>query len=94
MKDATKLYPIGTVVLLNGAEKKVMVTGFYSISAEDRTKIFDYVGCLYPEGLMSNEQNVLFDHNQIAQVFHKGYESDEEKEFKSKVNELINNAQK
>ncbi len=35
MKDATKLFPIGTVVLLNGAEKKVMITGFYSISPED-----------------------------------------------------------
>ena len=90
MKDATKLFPIGTVVLLNGAQKKVMITGFYSISPDDKTRIYDYVGCLYPEGLLSSEQNVLFDHSQIAKLFHKGYDSEEERAFKQKVNEIIN----
>ncbi len=93
MKDATKLFPIGTVVLLNGAEKKVMITGFYSIAKENQSKIFDYVGCLYPEGMLTSEKNILFDHNQIAQIFYKGYESEEEKAFKNKINEVINTPQ-
>ncbi|MBR1416812.1 MAG: DUF4176 domain-containing protein [Bacilli bacterium] len=90
MKDTSKLLPIGSVVLLDGGEKKVMVTGFYSVPAEDQNKVYDYSGCLFPEGVISSEQNLLFDHKQIVKVFYMGYKDDEEKSFKQKLGEVIN----
>lgn len=90
MKDTSKLLPIGSVVLLDGGEKKVMVTGFYTVPKEDQNKIYDYCGCLFPEGVISSEQNLLFDHKQIVKVFYMGFKNDEEKEFKQKLGEVVN----
>ena len=90
MKDTSKLLPIGSVVLLNNGTKKIMITGFYSIAATDTNKVYDYCGCLFPEGVISSEQNLLFDHNQIMKVCYMGYKNDEEKEFKTKLGEIVN----
>ena len=48
-----KELPIGTVVMLVGGSKKVMITGYRSKNA-DADKVFDYNGCVFPEGLMEN----------------------------------------
>lgn len=80
-----KFLPVGSVVLLKNATKKIMITGFCSLSPEHKGKLFDYTGCLYPEGLLSSDQICLFDHEQIGEVFYKGFESDEEVEFKTKL---------
>jgi hypothetical protein len=40
------LLPIGSVVLLNGANKKLMIYGRKQLQA-DTGKLWDYVGCLY-----------------------------------------------
>ena len=90
MNDTSRLLPIGSVVLLNNGTKKVMITGFYSVPANDNSKVYDYCGCLFPEGVVSSEQNLLFDHNQIMRVYYMGYTSEEEKEFKNKLAEIIN----
>ena len=90
MKDTSRLLPIGSVVLLNNGTKKVMITGFYSVPANDSSKVYDYCGCLFPEGVISSEQNLLFDHSQIMRVCYMGYTSDEDKEFKAKLAEIIN----
>ena len=90
MKDTSKLLPIGSVVLLNNGTKKIMITGFYSIAANDKNTVHDYCGCLFPEGVISSEQNLLFNHNQIMKVCYMGYTNDEEKEFKNKLGEIIN----
>lgn len=86
-----KYLPIGTVVMLKGGKKRAMITGFCSISGEDKSKIFDYTGCLYPEGFISSNQTLLFDHQQIDKIFHIGLVDDEEKQFKQKLNTLMQN---
>lgn len=85
-----KYFPIGTVVLLNGGTKRAMITGFCSVAEENKNKIFDYSGCLYPEGVISSKQTLLFDHNQIAKVYHFGLVDQEEKEFKHKLVNYMN----
>jgi len=85
-----KYLPIGSVVLLKGAKKRIMVIGFAAQSKETGDKIFDYMGCLYPEGILSSEQNLLFDHDQIDKIFYMGYSDEEEKELKNKLNEVMN----
>lgn len=34
--------------------------------------------CLYPEGNLSEKYNVFFNHNEIEEIYFKGYEDDEE----------------
>ena len=93
MNDTSKLLPIGSVVLLNNGKKKVMITGFYIKTDEHPDKIFDYCGCLFPEGVLSSEQNLLFDHNQIEKLCYMGLKDEEEKEFKDKLGSFINGQQ-
>jgi len=84
-----KYLPIGTVVMLKGGKKRAMITGFCSISGEDKSKVFDYSGCLYPEGFISSNQTLLFNHDQIEKIFHVGLVDEEEKQFKQKLNEMM-----
>lgn len=89
-----KYLPLGTVVLLQGATKRVMITGFASVSPDTGERVFDYSGCVFPEGFYSYNEVCVFDHSQIQEVFFKGLEDEEEKAFKvelkKKVEELKN----
>ena len=97
MKESkSELLPIGSVVLLKGGSKKVMVIGFApraTIEGVEREKgkedIWDYSGCIYPEGLLASDQILVFDHTQIVEVFHLGMADDEEKAFKKKLAEYL-----
>ena len=84
-----RFLPIGSVVLLKGGKKRVMVIGFCAVAAEKNDKVFDYCGCIYPEGLMSSNQTCMFDHSQIEKVYAKGFADEEEIGFKQKLNNLI-----
>ena len=85
-----KYLPLGSVVLLKEAKKRVMVIGFMVSANETSDKVFDYMGCLYPEGVLSSEQSLVFNHDQIDKIFYLGYSDNEEKEFKDKLNKLEN----
>ncbi|MDR0858014.1 MAG: DUF4176 domain-containing protein, partial [Oscillospiraceae bacterium] len=49
------LLPVGSVVLLNGADKRLMIYGVLQLNPEDGVQ-YDYLGCLYPEGYVGLEQ--------------------------------------
>ena len=90
MKDIKEKYlPLGTVVILKGATKRLMITGFCAIdqgSDDYKHKTWDYSGCLYPEGYINSSQICLFDHDQIEKIYHLGLTNDEEeKEFKENL---------
>jgi hypothetical protein len=88
-KVGEKYLPIGTVVMLKGGTKRVMITGFCAIEEKEKTKMWDYSGCLYPEGFLSSNQTCLFDHEQIEKVYHYGLIDEEEEKFKAQLNELL-----
>lgn len=90
MENNEKYLPIGSVVLLKGGTKKAMITGFCSVAEEDTKKMYDYTGCIYPEGFLDFDQICLFDHNQIEKVYHVGYIDEEEKSFKKELVEIAN----
>lgn len=83
-----KYLPIGTVVLLKGGKKRVMVTGF-ACTPENKEKTFDYCGCLYPEGMLDSNSNLLFDHSQIEHVYYLGYTDAEEQQFKNRLKDIL-----
>ena len=84
-----KYLPIGTVVMLKGGFKRILITGFCCSSSDK--KIYDYSGCLYPEGIISSTESLMFNHEQISQIYHLGYISDEEKKFKEVLKQALQN---
>ena len=86
-----KYLPIGTVLMLKGGKKRVMITGFCSVAEENKEKTYDYSGCLYPEGYLSANQVCLFDHEQIDKIYHLGLIDEEEKAFKVKLESFMKN---
>lgn len=84
-----KYLPLGTVVLLRGATKKIMITGYYSADVNKTDKVYDYSGCLYPEGFLSFDQTCLFDHNQIGKIYHLGYKDEEQEKFMNVLKETV-----
>jgi hypothetical protein len=67
-----ELLPIGSVVLLKEGEKRLMIYGIKQVYGEDN-QIYDYIGCLYPEGNIGEEYNYLFNHEDIERVDFVGF---------------------
>ena len=84
-----KYLPVGSVVLLKDGTKRVMVNGFCTMDATNPSKVYDYSGVLFPEGALSSDQTLLFDHNQIVRIDHIGLEDQEELDFKVKLKEIV-----
>ena len=85
-----KFLPLGTVVMLKGASKRLMITGFCTMASEEAEGVmYDYSGCMYPEGVISSDQTALFNHDQIEKIYHMGLVDQEEKDFKIKLNQLL-----
>ncbi len=82
-----ELLPIGSVVLLKDAKKRMMITGIRQTGKENPEKEYDYVGVLYPEGHIGEEYNFLFDREDVEQVFFRGFEDMERQEFINKLEE-------
>ena len=82
-----KYLPIGTVVLLKGGEKKVMITSYliFPMGKETDKKMFDYGGCPFPEGIVDSTHTVVFNHGQIEKIIYLGLKDDEQQKF----NELL-----
>lgn len=82
MIDKEKYLPIGTVVLLKGGNKKVMILSYliFSNGSEKNKVMYDYGGCTFPEGVMDSKTAVGFNHTDIEEIVHMGLEDD--KEFK------------
>lgn len=79
-----KYLPLGSVVLLRGGEKRVMIYGRRQEQL-DTGDLFDYVACLYPEGNLDERYMYLFNHEDIAQVFFIGFQDSEELEFRRRL---------
>ena len=91
MDNTTKQYlPIGTVVLLKDATKRVMITGFASMSSETGDTVYDYSGCIYPEGFLNYNEVCVFNNDQIEEIVSKGYVDEEEIEFKKVLVQELN----
>ncbi len=84
-EEKEESYPIGTVVMLRGGKKRLMIVGFDPLNEERTNKAYDYIGCLFPEGILATDKIAMFNHNQIEKVYHQGLLDEEEKEFKERL---------
>lgn len=80
-----KYLPIGTIVLLKGGKKELMIMSYcvypnnIQLSEGQELKpekrMYDYGACLYPEGILEPNTLCAFDHEQIEKICHLGYET-------------------
>lgn len=75
-----ELLPIGSVVLLKGAKKRLMICGRLQYLEGD-SRLYEYSGCLFPEGITDPRQMYVFDGENIDQVLSIGYRDEEEQRF-------------
>ena len=75
-----KYIPLGSIVELDGLNTYVMVTGYRSMNAA-KEQVFDYLGCLYPIGLTSPKEALLFNHNQVVNVIFEGYKDSRSEKY-------------
>ncbi|NBH71635.1 DUF4176 domain-containing protein [Clostridiaceae bacterium] len=91
MKD---LLPIGSVVLLKNASKRLMICGRIQVDlSSGEQKVYHYSGCLYPEGLLDPNKLYLFNNGDIDKVFYLGMQDEEEFKFRNYIIQKISDAQ-
>lgn len=79
MKD---FLPLGTVVLLKGAEKRVMIIGRVQVC---NGMAYKYSAVLYPEGYYNSENLFLFNEPDIQEVCFMGLQDEEDAVFKRQL---------
>jgi len=79
--------PIGSIVLLKEAEKRIMIIGFAQEEAETG-KIWDYSAVLYPEGMFELDNFFFFNADQIQAIFFMGFQDAEGMQFLDALSNL------
>ena len=82
-----KYLPLGSICLLKGAERYLMVSGYLGMNGNniEDAEVFDYLGILFPVGVISSEVSLMFNHDQIDKVIFKGFENEESKKFLEEI---------
>ena len=78
------LLPVGSVVLLKGGEKRIMICGRIQTKAGE-DEIYDYVACYYPEGIVDPNNMFFFNRDAIESVYFIGFQDAEELIYRSDV---------
>lgn len=84
-------FPLGTVVTLKDDIKTFMIIGYAPMDSIEKNQVYDYSACLYPEGLLSADQILMFNNEDIEKVKYIGYEDEESDTFLKKLKDLLNN---
>lgn len=63
--------PLGSVVLLEGASKSLIIIGTMQIDEDG--KQYDYISCAFPEGYINSETFFLFNEEDICEIKYIGY---------------------
>lgn len=72
-----KFLSIGSVITLKIDNKKIMITGFLAQDKKKNNRTYDYCGCLFPEGIISSNRMLIFNHEDIKNVLSLGYSDSE-----------------
>lgn len=84
-----KYLPLGSVVVLNGGSKKLMIIGRCQI-CQDVT--YDYSACLFPEGYLNKDSLYIFNNEDIEELYYVGMQDEEEFTFRKALIEAEENA--
>ena len=76
-----QLLPVGSVITLKNATKKLLIAGI-TVENESDGKMYDYIGVPFPEGYIDSETMFLFYHKDIETVNFIGYIDAEAQSFR------------
>ena len=82
-----KYLPIGTVVILKEAQKRLIIIGYDVRNNVNESR--DYCGCFFPEGLKDANSLMVFDHEKIDKVYHMGLYDEESESFFVNLKKLV-----
>lgn len=85
--------PIGSVVLLKNAEKKLMICGRVQVDVSSGVR-YDYAGCYYPEGIIDSKELFLFNNEDVDQLFFIGFQDGDEINFRNLLGEELEKLEK
>lgn len=81
--------PVGSIIRLVGANKRIMILG-YAKRGKNDDQIFDYTGCVYPEGFGGRDALIVFNHQDIERIYALGYQGEERFDFEKQLREGLN----
>lgn len=84
------LLPVGSVVKLKNSTHRAMVIGVCQIAKDDH-QLYDYIGCVFPEGYLGAENNILFNGDQIETIYMIGLQDGQSLLFTEKANDALKN---
>ncbi|WP_088840817.1 DUF4176 domain-containing protein [Listeria sp. ILCC797] len=77
MDENTTFLPLGSIVIVKGNTKKIMVIARgLATFIENEAKYFDYGACLYPEGMMGDSL-IYFNNEDIQKIVVEGFSDDD-----------------
>lgn len=80
INDFKQFLPIGSVVRLNN-DQKYLIFGIAQSNHSSPYDQYDYIGVEYPDGLLLEENQHLFDHTDIKEICHTGYVDEDYNSF-------------
>lgn len=86
------LLPIGSIVKIKNAEREFMICGRV-VAKSGSKEVYDYLGCMYPEGIIDPSELYFFNQIGIEECVYRGFEDDQELNFRKNVLETLNDVQ-
>ena len=81
-----RFLPIGTICKIKGNDRDTMIIGYLQPSFNHELKTYDYLGVIYPEGMLSPNRICTFDATDIISIIYRGLENEEYNKFKNLIN--------
>ena len=78
------LLPLGSVVRLKEGTRRLMICGRV-VCRSGSDEIYDYVSCLYPQGVFGENGMYFFNRDAIEEYYFIGFQDQEEMVFRKTV---------
>lgn len=89
MEKQINYLPLGSVVILKGGIKKLLIVARgLTVNYGDEEKFFDYGASDYPMGIIG-DQLAYFNHDAITKVVFEGFSDDDDKVVVDNINRFI-----
>ncbi len=89
-KMQNEIYPLGSIVKLRDQEKTLMIIGYIPIDIESKVS-YDYLVCLYPEGVVESSNQIGINADQIEKVIYKAPKDEENTQVLKKLSDFYEN---
>ena len=84
--NLNEVYPIGTICKINGYSELIMITGYLKNISDKGQKRYDYEGCFYPYGTLTNVK-IFFNEKEIIEIICDGYKLSNKLEVVKKIDD-------